>query len=119
MKRIVIVGGGVAGLLLATRLAHALGRRGTASISLVDRSPTHVWKPMLHTFAAGTWSSYQQQVQLLAHARIHAFNYVPGQLCGLDPQRQCIRLSPMRLGDETIIGESAPTPTLYLSLPVP
>ena len=60
---------------------------------------------MLHTFAAGTWSSYQQQVQFLAHAKIHAFNYVPGQLCGLDPQRQCIRLSPMRLDDETIIGE--------------
>ena len=52
--RIVVVGGGVAGLTLATRLGQTLGRRGVARISLVDRSWTHVWKPMLHTFAAGT-----------------------------------------------------------------
>ena len=49
--RIVVVGGGVAGLILVTRLGHALGRRGLARISLIDRSWVHVWKPMLHTFA--------------------------------------------------------------------
>ena len=53
--RIVIVGGGVAGLLLATRLGQRIaGMRGR--VTLVDRSWTHVWKPMLHTFAAGTWN---------------------------------------------------------------
>ena len=60
--RIVIVGGGIAGLLLATRLGPRLARmRGR--VTLVDRSWTHVWKPMLHTFAAGTWNVHQQQVQ--------------------------------------------------------
>ena len=62
---IVVVGGGVAGLILATRLGHSLGRRGRARVSLIDRS----WKPMLHTFAAGTWNIYEQQVQYVAHAR--------------------------------------------------
>jgi NADH dehydrogenase FAD-containing subunit len=77
--RIVIVGGGVAGLLLATRLGPRLARmRGR--VTLVDRSWTHVWKPMLHTFAAGTWNVHQQQVQTLLHARTHRFEYVPGQL---------------------------------------
>jgi len=35
---------------------------------------------MLHTFAAGTWNIYEQQVQYVAHARTHRFEYVPGQL---------------------------------------
>ncbi|HET9535097.1 MAG TPA: hypothetical protein VFP43_07115 [Mesorhizobium sp.] len=39
--RIRIVGGGVAGLIL-------------------------VWKAMFHTFAAGTWNIYEQQVQYVA-----------------------------------------------------
>lgn len=52
--RIVIIGGGVAGMALATRLGDKLGKSGRASIMLVDKSFTHVWKPMLHCFAAGT-----------------------------------------------------------------
>jgi NADH:ubiquinone reductase (H+-translocating) len=40
---IVVVGGGVAGLILATRLGHVLGRRGLARVSLIDRSWVHVW----------------------------------------------------------------------------
>ena len=36
--RIVVVGGGVAGLTLATLLGQTLGRRGVAGVSLVDRS---------------------------------------------------------------------------------
>ena len=84
VPHIIIVGGGVAGLILATRLGHALGRRNRARISLIDRSWSHVWKPMLHTFAAGTWNIYQQQVQYVAHARAHHFEYVPGQLVAVD-----------------------------------
>ena len=51
---IIVVGGGVAGLILATQLGHSLGRRGQARVTLIDRSWIHGWKPMLHTFAAGT-----------------------------------------------------------------
>jgi NADH dehydrogenase len=43
--RIVIVGGGAGGLELATRLGKTLGKRGTASITLVDANLTHIWKP--------------------------------------------------------------------------
>ena len=35
---------------------------------------------MLHAFAAGTWNIYEQQVQFVAHARRHHFEYVPGRL---------------------------------------
>ncbi len=92
--RIIIVGGGVAGLLLATRLGQRIARmRGR--VTLIDRSWTHVWKPMLHTFAAGTWDIHQQQVQYLLHARTHRFEYVPGRLAAIDRAAKRVRLAPI------------------------
>jgi NADH dehydrogenase len=101
---IVVVGGGVAGLILATRLGHSLGRRGHARVSLIDRSWIHVWKPMLHTFAAGTWNIYEQQVQYVAHAHTHNFEYVPGRLDGIDRTKRRIRLSPVRAAGKVVAG---------------
>ncbi|HBD40006.1 MAG TPA: FAD-dependent oxidoreductase, partial [Cupriavidus sp.] len=46
--RIIVVGGGAGGLELVTRLGDKLGKSGTAQVTLVDRSPTHIWKPLLH-----------------------------------------------------------------------
>jgi len=103
-RRIVVAGGGVAGLILATRLGCTLGATGRAEITLVDRSPTHIWKPMLHTIAAGTWNIHQQQVQYLTHARAHDFSYVPGELDGIDRAAQRIHLAPVRLEGETVAG---------------
>src|SRR5215469_17193674 len=93
--RIVIVGGGIAGILLATRLGDGLGRSGEASVTLIDRSPTHIWKPMLHTIAAGTRDVNQQRVIYLAHARRHGFAYQPGEMCGLDRQLREVQLAAM------------------------
>ena len=104
LPHIVIVGGGVAGLILATRLGHLLGRGRLARISLVDRSWVHVWKPMLHTFAAGTWNIYEQQVQYVAHARAHHFEYVPGQLDAIDHTARRIRLAPLQAAGEVVAG---------------
>ena len=101
---IVVVGGGIAGLTLATRLGHRLGRRGLARITLIDRSWVHVWKPMLHTFAAGTWNIYEQQVQYVAHARAHHFEYVPGQLSAIDRAARRVRLAPLEAAGELVAG---------------
>ncbi|MEA3120453.1 MAG: hypothetical protein QOI13_3723, partial [Paraburkholderia sp.] len=59
MHRFIVVGGGAGGLELATRLgdrygAHKRGREPRALVTLVDRSPTHIWKPLLHEVAAGS-----------------------------------------------------------------
>jgi NADH dehydrogenase len=102
VPHVVIVGGGVAGLTLATRLGDALGRRAEARISLIDASWVHVWKPMLHTFAAGTWNIYQERVQFVAHARAHHFEYIPGRFVGLDRREKCIRLSALIMDNEVI-----------------
>jgi Pyridine nucleotide-disulphide oxidoreductase len=104
VPHIIIVGGGVAGLILATRLGDLLGRRDQAKISLIDRSWIHVWKPMLHTFAAGTWNIYQQQVQFVAHARMHHFEYIPGHLEAVQQATGCIRLSPLRADGQVVAG---------------
>ncbi|RQZ18863.1 NAD(P)/FAD-dependent oxidoreductase [Burkholderia sp. Bp9031] len=101
--RIVIVGGGIAGLQLATRFGEQLGRAGRAQVTVVDRSPTHVWKPMLHTIAAGTRDVQQQQVIFLAHARDHGYTYQPGELKGLDRARRRVQLSEIRSQDGELV----------------
>ena len=104
-SRIVIVGGGIAGLLLATRLGNTLGRNGRAHVTLIDKSTTHIWKPMLHTIAAGTRDVQQQQVIYLAHARDHGFDYQPGEMEGLDRNARVVKLAELRsTSGEVVIG---------------
>ena len=43
LHRIVVVGGGAGGLELATRLGNKLGKRGKATVTLIDRMRTHLW----------------------------------------------------------------------------
>jgi hypothetical protein len=48
LHHIVVVGGGAGGLELATWLGNALGKRAKASVTLIDRRRTHLWKSLLH-----------------------------------------------------------------------
>ena len=92
--RIVVVGGGVAGL----EIASALGKLKDAhigSVTLVDADSAHVWKPMLHTIAAGTRDLAQQQTTYLAQATDAHFAYQPGAMSGLDRERKEIILDPI------------------------
>ncbi len=116
--RIVIVGGGTAGLLLATRLGQQLGRKGRAQVTLIDRSLTHLWKPMLHTIAAGTRDVHQHKVSLLAQARAQGFAYEPGELCGLSRNRRLVHLAELpSAGDRPVVGPRAvPYDVLVLAL---
>jgi len=82
--RIVIVGGGAGGLELATRLGDRLGRRNLAEVTLVDRSRTHLWKPLLHEVAAGSMDINDHSLDYLAQARWHRFTFALGALAGLD-----------------------------------
>jgi NADH dehydrogenase len=81
--RIVVVGGGVAGLEVATALGK-LKSESIDTVTLVDSDSAHVWKPMLHTIAAGTRDLAQQQTTYLAQATDADFAYQPGEMCGLD-----------------------------------
>lgn len=84
LPRIVIVGGGAGGLQLATRLADTVGRRGLAEIVLVDRYPTHFWKPLLHEAASGHRDPATHTIEYAAQARQHGFRFVQGALQRVD-----------------------------------
>lgn len=93
---IVIVGGGAGGLELAVRLGKKLGKRHSAHITLVDASPTHLWKPLLHQVAAGTLDSYANKREYLALARKHHFHFRLGRMEGLNRADKQLFLSPVK-----------------------
>ena len=117
-NRIVIVGGGIAGLKLATRLGRTLGRAGAARVTLVDSHPSHLWKPMLPTVAAGTRDGAPTRVTYLAHACRNGFEYQAGRMCGLDRGRREIVLGEMEAPDGSrLLGERrVPYGALVLAL---
>jgi NADH:ubiquinone reductase (H+-translocating) len=90
--RIVVVGGGAGGLVLATKLGDRLGRRGKARVTLVDCALIHVWKPLLHEVAAGTLRIEADGLDYFAHARDHHFAFELGRMSGLDRRRREILL---------------------------
>ncbi len=92
LHRIVIVGGGAGGLPLATQLGRRLGRRGLAEVTLVDIARTHVWKPLLHQLAAGTFDTHAEEIEYLAQARWHHFRFRIGAMAGIDRMRRVVHL---------------------------
>jgi NADH dehydrogenase len=91
---IVVVGGGAGGIELATRLGDTLGRRGRAHVTLIDRSRTHLWKPLLHEFAAGSMDLDDHALDYLAQARWHHFHFQLGEMDGLDRKRKVVKVAP-------------------------
>jgi NADH:ubiquinone reductase (H+-translocating) len=94
LHRVLIVGGGAGGLELATQLGDSLGRRGKASIALLDKTRVHVWKPHLHEIASGTLDIDVDSVEYLAHARAHHYRFRIGAMCGLDRQKRQVFVQP-------------------------
>lgn len=115
---VVVVGGGVAGLALATRLGNTVGKLGQARITLVDRSFSHVWKPMLHCFAAGTASNENDRISFMAQASSHHFEFWPGDVIGLDRESRTITLAPLLASDGSVVLESRTIPYDILILSI-
>ena len=93
MQRIVIVGGGAGGLALATQLGKRLGKKKLAEITLVDAARTHVWKPLLHQLAAGSFDTHAEEIEYLAQARWNHFKFRLGRLEGLDRNSKTLQLA--------------------------
>ncbi len=96
---IVIAGGGAGGLELATHLGDTLGKRNRATITLVDRNPTHIWKPLLHEVATGSLDAGVDELSYRAHAHNHHFRFVLGCIDHIDRGSQQLRLAPL-IGQE-------------------
>ncbi|MGH7079507.1 MAG: FAD-dependent oxidoreductase, partial [Acetobacteraceae bacterium] len=91
--KIVVVGGGAAGLELVTRLGNRLGRRGIAEITLIEKARIHLWKPLLHAVAAGSKIPGEHELNYLAQAHWHGFRFHFGEMIGLDRRRKEVRLA--------------------------
>jgi NADH:ubiquinone reductase (H+-translocating) len=91
---IVGVGCGAGGLELATRLGDTLGRRRRVRVTLIDRSRTHLWKPLLHEVAAGSMDMDHHALDYLAQARWHHFRFQLGSMEGLDRSRRVVAVAP-------------------------
>src|SRR5476649_1873567 len=122
MHRIVIVGGGAGGLELATRLGDRVGGRARsgkhAQVTLVDRSRTHLWKPLLHEVAAGSMDINAHQLDYPAQAYWHHFSFSHGALTGLDRAARRIRIGAIldERGHEVIPARELPYDTLVLAM---
>lgn len=92
LHHVVIVGGGAGGLELATKLGDSLGRKGKAHITLIDKTKTHVWKPLLHEIAAGSMDPDKHELNYLAQAHWHHFKFRLGSMNNLDRAKREISI---------------------------
>ncbi|MCV2402803.1 NAD(P)/FAD-dependent oxidoreductase [Marinomonas sp. C2222] len=98
MRKIVVVGGGAGGLELVTKLGHAFGKKRQAEVILIDKSQTHIWKPLLHEVATGSLDINNDGLNYRAHAAKHSYSFQLGTLTGVNPQSKELTLK--SLSDE-------------------
>ena len=116
--RIVIVGGGAAGLELATSLGDSLVRKGLAEVTLIEKARTHVWKPKLHEIAAGSMDVGRHELNYLAQAHWHHFKYRLGEMNGLDRVQRLVHVAPFVDEDGVLVTQqhSIPYDTLVMAV---
>ena len=117
-QRIVVVGGGAGGLELVTRLGDQLGREGKAHVTLVDREATHIWKPLLHEVAAGSMDPHAHQLEYIAQARWHHFEFQQGEMLDLDRLNKTLTVSALtdEAGQVILPERQVPYDTLVLAI---
>ncbi|MGH8600956.1 MAG: NAD(P)/FAD-dependent oxidoreductase, partial [Burkholderiales bacterium] len=68
-------------------------------VTLLDQSLTHLWKPLLHEFAAGSMDMDHHELDYVAQARWHHFRFRLGRMQGLDRGRREVLVAPTVDGD--------------------
>jgi NADH dehydrogenase len=102
--QIVVVGGGAGGLELVARLGARFGRKGF-DIILIDRNPTHVWKPLLHEVAAGSLDANLDEVGYRSHAYRWGYRFFDGTLEDIDREARHVVVAPIYDADgREVIG---------------
>lgn len=101
--RIVVIGGGAAGLELIRRLGARFGRKHH-DIILVDRNRTHVWKPLLHEVATGSLDASLEEVGYRSHCHRWGYRFFHGTVEGIDRTARRVLLSPVSDEKGRVIG---------------
>jgi len=105
--QIVVVGGGAGGLELVRKLGAKFGRKDH-DIILVDKNPSHIWKPLLHEVAAGSLDANLDEVGYRGHCYKWGYRFFQGTLSGIDRERRAIHIAPVLDddGSELISGHT-------------
>lgn len=98
-KKVVIVGGGAGGLELVAGLVNIKN----IQVTLVDSSPIHLWKPLLHEAAAGTLNSYEDELSYYNYASRKNFQFYLGTMQSINRSKKEIYLSPILDDQENIL----------------
>jgi NADH dehydrogenase len=92
--QIVLVGGGAAGLELATKLGKAFGRE-KFDIILVEKNRTHIWKPLLHEVAAGSLDANLDEVGYRSHGHAWGYRFFYGAMEGVERDTRQVVIAPI------------------------
>lgn len=107
-QRVVVIGGGAGGLELVVRLARKFRRRDDFEVVLVDRNPSHIWKPLFHEVATGSMDSYHDEAAYRSLARKHRFTFVLGEVSDIDLEARQLNIDPVddELGNAMLPGRT-------------
>ncbi|MFI4846902.1 MAG: NAD(P)/FAD-dependent oxidoreductase [Candidatus Makana argininalis] len=94
IKKIVIIGGGIGGLKLSTNLGLKFKKNEKISITLIDKNPNYIWKPLLHEVASGSIDENINSLNYLYHSKNNYFKFEIGEMIDID-----------RINKNVILGE--------------
>ena len=83
MKRVVVIGGGFAGLHLIRYLAGRI-RADEAEVTLIDRNNFHLFTPLLYQVATGELPPHAVAYPLRVPLARHGFRFVRAEVAGID-----------------------------------
>ena len=91
--QIVVVGGGAGGLPLVRKLGAHFGRE-RYDIILIDRSRSHIWKPLLHEVAAGSLDANMDEIGYGGHGVRWGYRFFYGSLESIDREGKKVITAP-------------------------
>ncbi len=91
--RIVVIGGGAGGLELVVKLAKKLRRDRSTEVVLIDKNPSHIWKPLFHEVATGSMNSYHDEASYRLLAKKHGFRFILGRAIDIDLDGKLVEMA--------------------------
>lgn len=118
-ERVIVLGGGAGGTMVANRLDRELG--GLAEVVVLDRTPTHRYQPAfyLHPFGHADIDSHTRDVREYLRADVR---FCEATVTGIDPDERTVATEGgyieydrlvVALGHETVAGPWAGEPHVY------